>query len=96
MNTVLKTGLEIFDLGVIGIQMEDKAMVRADVSWVGVSVKRKWSRTELNRMLIFPGGASQGQCEGTARERIDVNAKKRKVCQGGMVSCVDALSSLMR
>lgn len=71
-------------------------MVRADVSRVGVSVKRKWSRTELNRMLVFTGGASQGQCEGAARERIDVNAKKRRVCQGGMVSCVDALKGLMR
>lgn len=93
---MLKTGLEILDLGVIGTQMEDKATVRADVSWVGASVKRKWSRTELNRMLIFTGGASQGQCERAARKRINVNAKKRRVCQGGMVSCVDALSCLMR
>lgn len=54
-------------------------MVRADVSRVGVSVKRKWSRTELNRMLVFTGGASQGQCEGAARERIDVNAKEESV-----------------
>lgn len=93
---MLKTGLEILDLGVIGTQMEDKATVRADVSWVGASVKRKWSRTELNRMLIFTGGASQGQCERAARERINVNAKKRRVCQGELVSCVDALSCLMR
>lgn len=46
-------GWKIFDVGVIGIQTEDKAMVRADVSWGGESVKRKWSRTELRRMLIF-------------------------------------------
>lgn len=93
---MLKTGLEILDLGVIGIQMEDKATVRADVSWVGASVKRKWSRTELNRMFIFTGGASQGQCERAARERISVNTKKTRGCQGGMVSCVDALRCLMR
>lgn len=79
VNPMLKTRLKIPDLGVIGIQMGDKAMDKADVSWVRASMKtmkRKWSITELSRMLIFPGGASQGQCEGASRDRINVNCQK--------------------
>lgn len=78
VNPMLKTRLKIPDLGVIGIQMGDKAMDKADVSWVRASMKRKWPRTELSRMLIFPGGASQGQCEGASRDRINVNCQKEE------------------
>lgn len=70
MSPVLKTGLEILDLGVTGIEMEDKGMMRAEISWAGAPVKRRWSRTELCQILVFTGRANQGECEGAAKGRI--------------------------
>lgn len=50
--------------------MENKATVRVEITWPGALVKLRWPRTEPCRTPVFREGASQGEHEGAARERI--------------------------